>query len=357
MGFGSRIASGAVLVLAALGGSAMGAAAQQKVTLADATAVLDISQANVSSIPLYTGCWKKAGLDVTVQTTTGSTALQALATGQVEFAYLGSANAITARAKGAPIKGVYLNLRKNFQFPVVLESSPITSVADFKGKTIGVASYGTPSLQVVKAMLVEAGLDPNKDVTVIETGFGAQAVSALNNKSVDVWATWDSQAATAENLGVKLRRFSSPYADRLRLGAAFFVREDYMRKHPQTVIDLLRCVAEASVMIAANPEGAIRAHWKMYPATKPSGMSDAEAFRQALHILETRFGFMKLQPGEKWGETPPEAVSFMIEFMNANGSQLGNLKASDVFTNEFIPAVNSFDVAKVEAEAKTFPAN
>lgn len=343
------------LVLAAVSCGGHKAAAQQKVTLAIATAVLDVSQANVSSIPLFTGCWKQAGLDITIQTTSGSTAIQALATGQVEFAYLGAANVITARAKGAPLKSVYLNLRKNFQFPVVMDTSPIRSIADFKGKTVGIASYGTPTLQVVKAMLVEAGLDPNKDVTFIETGFGAQAVSALTNKSVDIWATWDSQAATAENLGVKLRRFSSPYADRLRLGAAFFVREDLIKKDPKAIAGLLKCVAEASAMIARDPEGAVRAHWKIYPATKPSGVNDDEAFSQALHILKTRSEFVKLESGEKWGEIPEEAVSSMIEFMRTNGAQLGGLKPTDVFTNEFIPAVNDFNSAAVEAGVKTFP--
>lgn len=355
MSFIIRTMSGIALAIAALGGGE--AVAQQKVTLAIATAVLDVSQANVSSIPLYTGCWKQAGLDVTVQTTSGSTAIQALATGQVDFAYLGAANVITARAKGAPLKSVYLNLRKNFQFPVVMDSSPIKSIAQFKGKTIGVASYGTPTLQVVKAMLVEAGLDPNKDVTFIETGFGAQAVAALTNKTVDVWGTWDSQAATAENLGVKLRRFSSPYADRLRLGAAFFVREDRIKKDPQAIAGLLKCVAKASAMIARDPEGAVRAHWKIYPATKPSGVADAEAFAQALHILKTRSEFVKLEPGEKWGEIPLEAVTAMVEFMQTNGAQLGDMKAADFFTNEFIPAVNDFDAAAVEAGVKTFPSN
>jgi NitT/TauT family transport system substrate-binding protein len=345
----------AVAAVALCIGIAPAPAAEQKVTLAIATAVLDVSQANVSSIPIFTGCWKRAGLDVTIQTTSGSTAIQALATGQVEFAYLGSANAITARAKGAPLMGVYLNLRRNFQFPVVMESSPITSIAQFKGKTIGVASYGTPSLQVVKAMIAEAGLDPNKDVSVIETGFGAQAVTALTNKSVDVWATWDSQAATAENLGVKLRRFSSPFADRLRLGAAFFVRDDLIKRDPKSIEGLLKCVAEASAMILANPEGALRAHWTVYPATKPSGVSEQDAFAQGLHIMKTRFEFTKLQPGEKWGDTPSEAVDTMIDFMKSNGAAVGDLKSADMFTNQFIPAMNSFDPAKIAEAAKAFP--
>lgn len=329
-----------------------GAAAQENVTLAIATTVLDVSQANVSSVPQFSGCWKNAGLNVTIQTTTGATAVQTLVTGQVQFAYLGPATALIARAKGAPVRAVYLNLRKNFQFPVVLESSPIKSVRDFKGKTMGVASYGTPALQIAKAMMVEAGLDPAKDITVIETGFGAQAVTALTSGNVDIWGTWDSQAATAENMGVKLRRFRSHATDKIRFGASFFVRDDFAEKNPQTVVKLLRCVAEASEMIIANPEGTIRAHWKVYPNIKPANLTEDVAFKQALHILKTRLEFMTLDPGEKWGSFPADAAKVLIDFTAANGATVSTLNPAEVATNQFIDQVNAFDREKVKAEAK-----
>ena len=147
-------------------------------------------------------------------------------------------------------------MRHNFQFPVVLESSSIKSIKDFKGKTIGVLSYGSQMVQVFKGMLVEAGLDPEKDVTWVETGSGAQAVTALTTGRVDVWGTWDSQIATAENMGVKLRRFTSPYAEKLNFGGSYFVRDDMVEKRPQVIEKVLRCIAMGSATVMANPDGA-----------------------------------------------------------------------------------------------------
>src|SRR5690606_4990437 len=155
---------------------------------------------------------------------------------------------------------VYLNMRRNFQFPVVLADSDIKSIADFRGKTIGVISYGAQLVEIIKGMLSEGGLDPNKDVTFVETGAGAQAIAALTSGQVDVWGTWDSQIATAENMGIKLRRFTTPEAEKLVFGGSYFVRDDYIKSNPEPIEQVLRCVAQGSALTLTNPEGAVKAH-------------------------------------------------------------------------------------------------
>lgn len=331
------------------------AAEKEKVTIAIGTDVLDASQANNTSVPIYTKCWENAGLDVTLQPTNSTTAMQAVLTGQADMVNMGPAAAIIARTKGAPIKAVYLNMRHNFQFPVVQESSPIKTLADFKGKTIGVISYGAQMVQIFRGMLSEAGLNPDKDVTFVETGSGAQAVTALTRGRVDIWGTWDSQIATAENMGVKLRRFSSPFAEKLNFGGSYFVRDDMITKRPQVIEKVLRCVAMGSMTTITNPEGALKAHWKVFPLTKPSSVDDATAIKQGLHLINTRIEFLKLEPGVKWGEIPISAVANMVAFMKANNVIQTSPKLEDIYTNQFITAINNFDSAKVIATAKALP--
>ena len=45
----------------------------------------------------------------------------------------------------------------------------------------------------------------------------------------------------------------------------------------------------------------------------------------------------------------------MIEFMKTNGLITGEVKAEDVYTNQFVPAINQFDTAKVQAAANSLP--
>jgi len=328
------------------------ASAQTKITIAIGSTVFDVSQAGNTSIPYHLKCWEKEGVTVELQPTTASAALQALIAGKVEMVNFGPATAVIARAKGVPIKAVYLNIRRNFVFPVVLETSPIKSLADFKGKTVGVFSYAAQQYKMFKAMVLHAGVDPEKDVTWIETGAGAQAVTALRAGRVDAWGTWDSQIATAENMGLALRRFTSPATEKLNWGSSYFVRDDYAKSNPETVGKVLRCLAKSALFVTANPEATVRAHWAMYPETKPTNVSDAEAMRQALHILRERSEYLKLEPGAKWGEMPAGTAEAMVEFMKKSGELTGTVNPADLYTNDFVKATNDFDQTKFEAEAK-----
>ena len=347
-----NLASGCALALT-LG--VTGASAQQKATIAIGIAVVDVSQANNTSVPMYTKCWEKEGVNVELQLTNASTAMQTMLNGQVEFVNMGPTAAIIARSKGAPIRSVYVSIRGNYNFPVVEESSPIKSIQEFKGKTIGVFSYGAQLVKVFKAMLSEAGIDPEKDVTFVETGAGSQAITALTSKRVDVWGTWDAQIAAAENVGLKLRKFTSPAVEKLSWGSGYFVRDDYVKSHPQVITKVMRCIAQGTLFAMTNPEATVRIHWQMFPNSKPSGMSEDEAMQKALHVLKTRLSYLKLEPGAKWGELPPPAAEAMVGFMRTTGELKEKLEPKDLYTNEFVAEVNNFDadaVIKAAKEAK-----
>ncbi|MEX0758009.1 MAG: ABC transporter substrate-binding protein [Tistlia sp.] len=346
--FGTLVAAGLSVAL----GQAASAAELTPVTIAIGTKVLDTSQANNTSVPLATECWKKEGLDVSFQPTNSTAAMQAVLAGQADFVLMGPGAAVKARAQGAPIKAVYMNMRKNFQFPVVEASSDIRSIEDFKGKTMGVVSYGAQMVAIFKGMLAEAGLDPDKDLTIVETGVGAQAVAALQTGQVDIWGTWDSQIATAENMGLELRRFTSPFADKLKFGSSYFVRDDYIEKEPETIAKVLRCVAQGTAIALENPRGVVETHWEVFPATKPSGVAEEEAFRQGLHILEVRSEFLVKNEDEQWGEFPPQAVADLVEFMEENGEIEPGLDPEDLYTNQFVEQVNDFDHDSIPAQAE-----
>ncbi len=343
------------LVAAGLSLAAGGAAVADEltpVTIAIGTKVLDTSQANNTSLPVATACWKDEGLDVSFQPTNSSAAMQAVLAGQADFVLMGPGSAIKARAKGAPIKAVYQNMRKNFVFPVVLESSDIDSIEDFKGKKMGVVSYGAQMVAMFKGMMAAAGVDPESDVTIVETGVGAQAVAALESGQVDIWGTWDSQIATAENMGLELRRFTSPFTEKLKFGSSYFVRDDYIEEHPEIIAKVLRCVAKGTAMALANPEGAVRTHWEVFPETKPSGVSDEEAFARGLHILEVRSEFLEKGADEQWGEFPPQAVADLVAFMEDTGEIEPGLDPTTLYTNQFVDQINDFDQQAVEEQAK-----
>ena len=80
---------------------------------------------------------------------------------------------------------------------MVPQSSPVKSVADLKGKAIGVNQAGSTVDAMVRYNLVQAGLQPDTDVRIITIAPGEQAAALLSGQvaAVAAPAPWPSQVA------------------------------------------------------------------------------------------------------------------------------------------------------------------
>lgn len=92
---------------------------------------------------------------------------------------------------------------KNGHFSVywaVLEDSPIKTVADLKDKTVGLNVYGSGVWGPLAIVLKRAGLDPESDVELVETGFPGSE-EAIRSGKVDAGVFVQPFAARAEAKG------------------------------------------------------------------------------------------------------------------------------------------------------------
>jgi NitT/TauT family transport system substrate-binding protein len=327
------------------------AGAAEKVVYAVTTSNISVGHAAQSSIPLAEGFWKAEGLDVEVIGLSGATAgIQQVASGQVDFATVGGDALLIARAKGIKVKAVYTYARRSIYRIVVPEAESLKTLADFKGKTLGVPDMSAGSVPYARAALSSAGVDPQSDVKWISVGIGGQAANAFRQKVIDGWAAWDTVIASLENNGFKFRYIDPPWIEEI-LGNVIVAREETIEKNPDLVVKVARGIAESSVFGLANPDGALRNHWKMYPETKPQEVND-ETFRQARRIFDSRFDLTKLEPGVKWGENMPAQWRRMADISIEEGAIPKNFDVSACYTNQFISQINEFDQKKIEADAR-----
>jgi NitT/TauT family transport system substrate-binding protein len=327
------------------------AGAAEKVVYAVATSNVSVGHAAQSSIPLTEGFWKAEGLDVEVVALSGATAgIQQVASGQVDFATVGGDALLLARAKGLKVKAVYTYARRSIYRIVVPDADSVKTLADFKGKTLGVPDMSAGSLPYARAALSSAGVDPQNGIKWLSVGIGGQAANAFRQKAIDGWAAWDTVIASLENNGFKFRYIDPPWIEEI-LGNVIVAREETIEKKPDLVVKVARGIAESSVFGLANPDGALRNHWKMYPETKPQVVND-ETFRQARRIFDSRFDLTKLEPGVKWGENMPAQWKRMADISIEEGLIPKNFDVNACYTNQFISQINEFDQNKIEAEAK-----
>jgi NitT/TauT family transport system substrate-binding protein len=149
--------------------------------------VLTYSSRSIASIDLYIaqdrGFFREEGLDAQLVQVRATAAIAAIVSGEVHA--LGSiGSAIRAIPRGAPIKVLAVSLRR----PVFwLVSRPeLKSFNDLKGKIMGTTTIGGSQHTAGVRLLRKAGLNPDRDLTVVLGGDVPTQLQALVNGSIQV---------------------------------------------------------------------------------------------------------------------------------------------------------------------------
>jgi NitT/TauT family transport system substrate-binding protein len=292
-------------------------------------------------------------LEVVNMSGSGQT-LQAIAGGNSETANISPLFFLPLLIKdpGIDIINVYAWLRVPSQAIVVKPDSPVKTIADLKGKTIGIRNQGDSGYPFARAMLKELGINPDKDVEWLPIGEGGPAGDAIYRGRADAMAFWDGSFARIENAGYKLRYLeNTPGLKRLN-GATYGVRKSDLAKNRDKYVRYFRAMAKSTIFAVSNPELSVNLHWQVYPETKPKGKNHEEALKEALHVVNSRKDKWLAAPWQKdkrMGAMDLGEWQAQVEFAGLT-DQIKDV--STVFTNDLIDEINAFDHEAVVAQAK-----
>jgi NitT/TauT family transport system substrate-binding protein len=138
-------------------------------------------------MPIYaaaeTGFFKQKGISLEVITMRGGpAAANALISGDVDLVTGALEQALKMKAKGQDIK-VIASIQHKSPFAIVVPvDSPVKSLADLKGKTIGVTAVGSSSDVQLRGYMRQLGMDPDKDFQI--AGLGASILPAFERGQV-----------------------------------------------------------------------------------------------------------------------------------------------------------------------------
>jgi NitT/TauT family transport system substrate-binding protein len=293
------------------------------------------------------GYFEEEGLDVAIQPTGGSPEVaRLLAAGQGDVGIPGAEATILSVSKGLPIKDVFCLQQRMIYGVGVPKGGAIETVEDLKGKRIGVQSLTASPVFVAKALLREAGLDPDGDVTFVPIGVGAQAVGAVKAGQVDAAAFHDTQFLLFEAGGVPFSLFPMPAFERY-FTAGIAVPSDAIEDRPEMIAGFARAISKALVYTFANPEASIRAMESVVGKTN----QDPEL---ALAILKQRLSYMKPPPeaGGVWGWNTPERYGEFADFLLRAGFIDEEVDGAAIFDGRFLEEANAFDADAVSRAAK-----
>jgi NitT/TauT family transport system substrate-binding protein len=143
--------------------------------------------AGAQAVPWITkeaGLFEKNGLETTlIYLDGGSKATQALMSGDIPIAQIGGASPITARLQGGDV--VIVAGVVNLLAYSLIASPEIKRPADFKGKKLAVSRFGSNSDYATRKILLKWGLQPDRDVAIIQIPGGQPTrLAAVQNGQV-----------------------------------------------------------------------------------------------------------------------------------------------------------------------------
>jgi len=211
--------------------------------------------ASPSHLPVWVakdaGYFEKAGLDVEpVQIRGGSLITLAIITGNLPFSGAGAESVVAARAAGGDIVLLACPVDAD---PVYLITRPeIKSAADLKGQASAVTRYGSTTHFYLRAALKHVGLNPDRDMTILQMGAGPEIVAALDRGAIVAAALTTRYAIPFLQRGwpvlVDLSQTDLVYPSSCVASSRAFLKAE-----PKVTLDFLRAYVAGIHLIKKDP--------------------------------------------------------------------------------------------------------
>jgi len=184
----------------------------------------------------------KYGLDVTLlYVPSAPQVVRVMLAGDSQISYTGGAPLVNANLGGADL--VFIGGVANMPAFYLMASADIKSIEQLRGKTVGVTRFGSSTDFTMRYVLQKHGLQPEKDVTVLQVG-GMPELAAALSKGLIAAAPFSSPT----NLRAK-KAGAHVLIDMAKAGVAFphqniASTRSYVRANRELVLNFLKGYSE-----------------------------------------------------------------------------------------------------------------
>jgi NitT/TauT family transport system substrate-binding protein len=210
--------------------------------------------ASPSHLPIWVakdaGYFEKYGLSVEpVQIRGGSLITLAIITGDLPFSGAGAESVVAARAAGGDVVLLACPVDTD---PVYLITRPeIKSAQDLKGQASAVTRYGSTTHFYLRAALKQVGLNPDKDMTILQMGAGPEIVVALDRGVIAAAALTTRYAMPFLQRGWPVL-IDLSNTDLIYPSSCVTSSRGFVRAEPKTTHDFLRAYVAGIHLIKKN---------------------------------------------------------------------------------------------------------
>jgi NitT/TauT family transport system substrate-binding protein len=272
------------------------------------------------------GFFRDIGIDLDIQTIFGGPPLAAAYdSGAFVFGQIGSPPAVNAIARGAKFRIVGGGLRRKLHAYLAVRPD-IENFEDLKGARIGILSLGSCAEWFLRAMLRHRGLDPDREIEIVELKDGYPEVIAMAaDGRIDGGLIIEPILSQAETQGV-MHKLRAMYEEDYLPAAQWIVRvarDDFARDEPELLTALLEVCRKSAHFAADNKD-----EWRDF-VVRTYGIDRESAGRAAAR----EFPHFHLD-----GEVSRSGIETIIELQKELGGIDRELSADDVLDLRFLRA-------------------
>jgi NitT/TauT family transport system substrate-binding protein len=267
------------------------------------------------------GIFKKYGLDVEiVYIPGGSTVVQAMVAGDVQFGRGSASEVVSAHLAGFPLK-IISSLINKFVYSFVTPPS-IAKPQDLKGKTVAVSRFGSGSDFITRLALKSWGLDPVKDVTILQVGNSPDRLAAIASGKVYGSILSLSQTPRAKKLGLRV------LADLSQIDAEYpqgvlYVSAALIEKRPDLIREFLKAYVEGIRQFKTNLPAAYNV------IEKNTGLKDKGEIEEYHAILTKNFLLSNPMP-------TIAGIKTVLDDLGTKNPKIRELKPEDLIDTRFL---------------------
>jgi len=277
------------------------------------------------------GLFKKYGLDVEiVYIPGGSTVVQSMIAGDVQFGRGSATEVVTSHLAGFPLK-ILAALINKFVYSFVTPMN-IARPQDLKGRAVAVSRFGSGSDFITRLALKSWGLEPVKDVTILQIGNSPERLAAVAAGKVQGSILSLSQTPRAKKLGLRvladLSQIDAEYPQGVLYASAVLIE-----KRPDLIAAFLKAYVEGIQQFKTNRPVAYNI------IAKNSGIKDKSDIEEYHKVLTTKFLL----------DYPLPTVAGMktvLDDLGAKNPKIRELKPEDLLDTRFLRSLKESGAIK-----------
>ncbi|MBI4319809.1 MAG: ABC transporter substrate-binding protein [Chloroflexi bacterium] len=222
------------------------------------------------------GLFEKYGLDVDIPyVATSTTLVQSLVSGEVKLAHAGGGAVVAASLAGSD--AIAIAGTANLMGSSLWGQPNIKRPEDLKGKIVAVSRFGSASDFGTRFALRKFGIDPEKDVTIVQAGGMAEGLAALLSGGVQGAAFGPPISLQAKKAGMN-EVISYPDTGVAYATAIIVTTKRYLNSNKETVRNFLKAFVEGLAVAKKEKEFTMNAIGKYTNTTDREVLSETYDF-------------------------------------------------------------------------------